>query len=122
MKKKILVIEDHTPIMAVLVRALERTGYEVAQASTGDGALKVALKEKPDLILLDIGLPGIDGIDMMKKLRKDSWGAKVKVIILSNYSDEGTKRRASKINYIDFLIKTNIRIEEVIKKIANVLQ
>ena len=81
--KKILmveVVEDDEPLLSVLSERFREEGYNVINAITGEEGLKLALKNKPDLILLDIVMPKMDGIAMLKKLRKDPWGKNANVI------------------------------------------
>lgn len=72
--KTILVVEDQIPILQILVYRFDSEGFNVIEAKNGKDGLELALKEHPDLILLDIILPKLDGIEMLKKLRADNWG------------------------------------------------
>lgn len=87
MKKKILIAEDDVPLRRVFCDALKAEGYDVYEAGDGEEALSVALREHPDLIVLDILMPKMDGIEMARQLRLDAWGKTAKVIILTNLSD-----------------------------------
>ncbi len=69
---RVLVVEDEEPLLFTLAHNLRREGYTVLTASRGDDGLKLARKQKPDLILLDVMLPGIDGIQVCRMLRRDS--------------------------------------------------
>ena len=83
--KKILIVEDDEPIIFSLSKKLELfKTVKVLCARNGEEGLSMALVEKPDLILLDIVMPEMDGIEMLRRLRKNDWGKTVKVIILSN--------------------------------------
>ena len=85
-KKSILIVEDELSLQKVLTEKLSHEGYLIIQASNGQEGLDSALREKPDLILLDILMPVMDGSAMLEKLRADEWGKKAKVIIIINLS------------------------------------
>ncbi|MBI4812429.1 response regulator [Candidatus Falkowbacteria bacterium] len=115
--KKILIIEDEEAMLEALVGKLVREGFNVFKAKDGEEGLAVALKERPDLILLDIIMPKMDGITMLKKLREHEWGARAEVIILTNLSDGKSVFEAAKAGVYDFLIKTGWSINDVAKKV-----
>ena len=87
-EKKVLIVEDHGPIRQALAEKLVHEGMVALEAKDGEEGLATALKEKPDLILLDIIMPRMGGMAMLEELRKDDWGKKVPVIILSNLSPD----------------------------------
>lgn len=117
--KKILVIEDERPLLDALTAKLKQEGFEVIKASDGQEGLNQAIKNQPDLILLDIVLPKMDGITVLENLRKDSWGKTAKVIILSNLSDWNNTSKAVNLNVHDYLVKSDWKIKDVIKKVKN---
>lgn len=85
--KKILLVEDDQELVQMYKKKLEIEGYETSTAADGEEGLKAAHEKKPDLILLDIAMPKMDGITMMKKLRtQEPWGKTVPIIILTNMS------------------------------------
>src|SRR3989344_8083810 len=87
-KNKILLITEDEPALRYVLRdKLSNIGFKVFEAADGEEGLAVALKERPDLILLDLLMPKMDGISMLKKLREDEWGKKVKVLVLTNLED-----------------------------------
>ena len=106
-KKKILIVDDEAPLSKVLKDKFESTGFEVLTAKNGEEGLMKAVTQKPDLILLDIVMPRLDGMTMLKKLREDEWGKGVEVILLTNLSDNDKVRQALKNNVYDYLIKSN---------------
>ena len=75
--KKILIVEDEEDMLRALVDELGHEGFETLEAKNGKEGLSIALKERPDLILLDILMPEMDGMAVMKHLRGDVWGKKV---------------------------------------------
>ena len=85
--KKILVVEDEISLRKALADKFRREGFAVLEAKDGEEGLAVALKEQPHIILLDIVLPKMDGMTMLKKLRQENaWGKSVPVILLTNLS------------------------------------
>lgn len=122
MAKKILIVEDEKSISNALKIKLENAGYEVSQAFDGQAGLEVALKEKPDLILLDIIMPVLDGMSMLEQLREDNWGSKVPVVILTNLSDSNKVQDAASQKVYDFLVKADWQISDVLKVVKHYLE
>ena len=91
-------------------------------AQSGEEGIKKALLYHPDLILLDIVLPKMDGLTMLKKLRRDDWGKGVPVIVLSNLSDQKKISEAISIGVYDFLIKSNIKLADIVNQVREVLE
>jgi len=116
-KKLILVIEDEEPIVRVLTKKLIQEGYEVISARNGQEGINTALKYKPDIILLDIVMPVLDGVSMLKILRDDPWGKNVEVIVLTNLTDAAKNAQALTEGVKDYLIKTDWNLAEVAEKI-----
>ncbi len=109
--KRILIVEDDLPLLNALAETFEKEGFQVLKAQDGEEGLKVALKESPDLILLDIIMPKMHGWQMLEKLREDSWGKKVLVIVLSNISDPQKKEQFMETGQVvDYLVKTELRL------------
>ncbi|MGB2580090.1 MAG: response regulator [Minisyncoccia bacterium] len=116
-KKIILVVEDEEPLRMVLKDVLTVEGYGIIEAKNGIEGLDMALREHPDLILLDILMPKMDGLEMLKKLREDEWGRKVPVIVLTNLSDNEDIAKAVEEDVFEYFVKTDIKINEVISRI-----
>ncbi len=121
-KKSILIVEDELSLQKVLTEKLSHEGYLIIQASNGQEGLDSALREKPDLILLDILMPVMDGSAMLEKLRADEWGKKAKVIIITNLADKETDNETKKYGVNDFLIKSECKIIDIVKKINEILR
>lgn len=122
MNKKILAVEDEPSLLGALQNKLTQEGFEFVEAKNGQVGLEKALQGKPDLILLDIIMPVMDGLTMLKKLREDDWGKTVPVIILTNLSDDEKVMEAVKQGSYDYLIKSNWSINEVIDKVKEKLK
>jgi len=116
-KKKILVVEDEEPLQLVLRDILNVGGYDVLEAKNGVEGLEVALRERPDLILLDILMPKMNGLDMLKKLRQDEWGKGAAVIVLTNLSDNEDVAKAVEEDVFEYFVKSDIKIDEVLTRI-----
>lgn len=119
---KILVIEDERLVREAIRRKLASAGFQVIEAGDGEEGLQIAEKEKPDLVLLDLILPLMDGITVLDKLRTSSWGKEIRVIILSNLADSETVQESKKKGISDYLVKTDWTLEDVIKKVKEVLK
>lgn len=115
--KKILIVEDERSLLEALTKKFETENFTVLQAKNGIEGLEVALSEHPDIILLDIVMPKMDGISMLEKLRGDEWGKDARVIILSNLSDAAKVSEAAKQGSFDYLVKTDWHIDDVVKKV-----
>jgi len=119
---KILLIEDDKIQAEVYLSRLLQEGYTSTWAKDGEEGLKMALENQPSLILLDIKMPKMDGLTVIQELRKDDWGKKVPVIILTNLnpSDEITNN-ISKNSPAYFLLKASISLDDLIEKIEETL-
>jgi len=84
MAKKILIVEDDKFLRELIVKKLSSEGYEVPEAVNGEEGVKKIEEEKPDLVLLDLILPGMDGFEVLTQIKKNSELAQIPVIILSN--------------------------------------
>ncbi len=96
--------------------------FEVLEAPDGKVGLESALRNHPDLILLDILMPVMDGMTMLGKLREDSWGKDVPIILLTNLSDGEKIAEAMKKGVYDYLIKADWNINDVVKKVRSKLK
>lgn len=120
--EKILVIEDEKFLKDLLVKRLEETGYTVFHAMDCEEGFKKARDEKPDLILLDLVLPGINGFEFLKEIKKDSSEIKnIPVLILSNLGQSDDIKRGLALGAEDFLIKAHYILPEIVEKIKQTL-
>ena len=120
-QKTILVVEDSLELSAALQTKLGKAGYIALVAFDGQEGLDLALKHKPDLILLDLILPRVSGVEFLAQLSEDKWGKKVPVIILSNLTHFTHLEEMYDGNVEAYLINTAWSLEDVIKKVASVL-
>lgn len=120
--KTILVVEDEAPMLAVLSDNLEAEGFSVLKATNGAEGLDLAQSKHPDLILLDIMMPKMNGLTMLEKLRADEWGKKVPVIILTNFGDNEKVAEALADDVSEYFVKANIKMEEIIARVKEKLK
>lgn len=120
--KKILIIDDDMQLCDLYQRKFSDAQYSVVVAHDGQEGLTNALEIKPDLILLDVRMPSIDGMTVLKRLREDSWGKQVPVIMLSNVDATGDILDGvveNKPSY--YILKVHSTPEEVLQKIKEIL-
>lgn len=123
--KKILIVEDEDDQREVLADEFKDQGFEVLIAKNGKEGLEVSQNKKPDLILLDIVMPVMDGISMMTKLRKDStWGKEVPIILLTNLTSDSDKviKAVSENDPAYYLVKSDWDLSNVVEKTKECLE
>lgn len=118
---KILVAEDDKLISASLCDALKAQGYDAAPAYDGEEAVAKAKEMKPDLLLLDIMMPKLDGISVLWELKSNPETKGVAVIVLTNMGDMETISKILEAGATDYLLKSDQSIDEVMKKVKDVL-
>lgn len=121
--KKILVVEDDLSYQHLLKDQLIKNGYEVIITTCGNEGLELSKKHRPDLILLDIKMPKMDGMEMLTELRKDIKGKIIPVIILTNIepNDKILKTVLTELPS-SYLIKSDIKIAELLEKMHELLK
>ncbi len=117
-KTKILIIDDEKDLRLLFKKILTPEGYSVFTARNGRDGIKINQKNDPDVILLDLRMPGIGGIETLRRIREKD--AKVVVIILTGYGDAGTIRDAADLNVYEYMSKpfNNETILKTIKEAA----
>ncbi len=120
--KKILIVEDELAYVRLLRDKLGHN-YDVVHAGDGEEGLKQALKQKPDLILMDLRMPKMDGLAALKELRKDTYGKRVKVILLTNL--EATDKvviQVTKDLPVYYFVKSDVELDYLLEKIQDLLR
>lgn len=117
--KIILIVEDESSLLLVLHDRLREEGFQIFKAADGKEGLKLALEEHPDLILLDLLMPVMNGVEMLKELRKDEWGKEASVMVLTNLSTDEKLAEVREFGVTDYLVKSDWKIEDVVQKINN---
>ena len=118
---KILIIEDDQFLSELITKKLDEEGFKVVLALDGEKGWDMVQKEKPDLILLDLLLPGIDGFEVMERMKKDQTLSKIPIIVISNYGQESKIQRAMSLGAKDYLVKANFTTGEIADKVRSVL-
>lgn len=120
--KKILIIEDELAYVRLLRDKLSHK-YQILDAQDGKKGLAIAVKEKPDLILLDIRMPIMDGMTMLRELRKDDYGESARVILLTNLEAEGKILiQVTRDLPTYYFVKSDVDLNELLDKIHDLLQ
>lgn len=119
--KKILLAEDDDFLSSLLKNRLQREGFSVQLAKTGDEVVEMLGTYKPDLVLLDIILPGKLGFEILADMKKDPKLSKLPFMVISNLGQDEDVQKAKALGAIEYFVKARIMIDELIKKIASFL-
>ena len=122
MAKTILIIEDDKFLRELIAQKLIKEGYKISEAVDGEEGIKKIKEEKPDLVLLDLILPGIDGFEVLSRMKEESILASIPVIILSNLGQKEDVEKGLKLGAVDYLIKAHFTPGEIIDKIKAALK
>jgi two-component system chemotaxis response regulator CheY len=120
--KKILIVEDEVPLLDALYDRLTSEGYAATKATNGQEGLDSVKASQPDLILLDINMPVMDGMTMLKELRKTPEGKGIEVILLTNYNDYKLLADALAQGAHDYLVKSDWSLDDVAKLVREKLK
>ena len=122
MAKRILIVEDDRFLRELIVKKLDNEGYDALEAVDGEQGLQKTKEEKPDLILLDLILPGIDGFEVLALKKDDASVSGIPVIILSNLGQKEDVEKGLGLGAVDYLIKAHFTPGEIIEKVHNILK
>jgi DNA-binding response OmpR family regulator len=117
--KKILIVEDDDFLRSLAVSKLEKAAYNVVTAADGEQGLSIATAEKPNLIILDLMLPGMSGFDVLEAIRKDDGIKNTKIIVFSNLGEEADVKRCTDLGVADYLVKANFTLDELVEKVSS---
>lgn len=120
-KPTIVLVEDDSFLAGMYVAKLELEDYSVKLATDGESGLQLIRKEKPDIVLLDVVLPGIDGFDVLKAVKKDPATKDIPILLLTNLGQRGDVQRGLSLGAVDYLIKAHFMPSEVIDKIKDIV-
>ena len=121
-KIKLLVVEDDKFLRDLIVQKLQREGFATIEAIDGEEALKLAKEAAPNLILLDLILPGLDGFEVLRQVKADANTKSIPIIVLSNLGQKEDMDKAFSSGADDFMVKANFTPGEIIAKIKQILQ
>lgn len=114
----VLIIDDDKLLLASLAQALMGAGYRVIVSASGQDGLAHALKYRPDLILLDCQMPGMDGIETLEKLRQDDWGRDVNVIFSTNVGDFDIINKVMSHGVNTYILKSETSLDEIVSLVS----
>ena len=120
--KTVLIVEDDRFLRDLIQQKLTKEGFKTIAAVDGEEGLKSATEQKPHLILLDLILPGIDGFEVLRKIKGDASTSGIPIIVLSNLGQKEDMDRALKAGAEDFMVKAHFTPTEIIAKVRGVLK
>lgn len=121
--QKILIVEDSEPLRKVLGEKLRDEKFNVIEASGGEEGVRLALEEKPELIITDVVMFPVDGLEMSKQIRASGpWGQEVFIIALTNQNSAEEENRLVNLNLTAYLVKADTGLDEVVEQIKKILK
>lgn len=121
-KQKILLIEDDKMLLEMYTAKFTREGFEITTAENGSDGLKAAREMKPDMVLLDIIMPKLDGFATLKEIRKDENIKDVPVILLTNLGQDQDIQKGKDLGADDYFVKANHTPTEIVEKVQDLLK
>ena len=121
MKKSILIIEDDYFFRKLIIKKLLSEGFNALEAINGEVGIELMKEKKPDLVLLDLLLPNIDGFEVLLKVKADQDISSIPVVILSNLGQKEDIERGLKSGAVEFLVKSQFDMDQIMDKVKNVL-
>jgi len=121
-QQTMLIVEDEAATRLAIADVMKSEGFAVTVAEDGEEGLKTALEMHPDIILADLKMPKMTGLQMLAELRKDTWGANAEVIILTNVSDVAALEEAMALNTFYYIVKSDTDIADVVVKVRQRLE
>lgn len=121
-KTKIAIIEDDLAIVQMYKTKFEKDGYEVETAGDGQTGLQLVTQFQPDVILLDLMMPSMNGFDMLQRLRQQPGGRDAKVVVLTNMGDTETATKVFKMAANDYIVKAEMTPKQVEDRIKKLLE
>ena len=124
-KKKILLTDDDSFFRSMMIKKLEKLGFSVSEASNGKEAIEIASKEMPDLVLLDVSMPIMDGVETLLKIKKDKKFKDLRVALLTGYGDphheiNADEKTAKELGAVKYLKKTE-NLESMLESIKQLV-
>lgn len=116
-KKKILIVEDDRSLQNALVEMISQEGYETISAFDGEEGFQKLSQNKPDLILLDIILPKMNGYEFLEQIKKDEDKKDIPVLILTNLEEADNVQKALDLGATTFMIKSDFSLKDILEKI-----
>lgn len=120
--KKILLIEDDPFLSSLLGNRLKREGFDLSSVKNGSEAIKELKANKPDLVLLDIILPGKSGFEVLEDMKSDPQLPKIPVIIISNLGQDADIEKGKELGAAEYIVKAKVSIDDLVSKIKDYLK
>lgn len=120
--KTVLIVEDEKSLAEPLKLKLEKAGYSVYHGKNGQEGLDLVAKVHPDIILLDLLMPVMDGAQMLKHLSEKPETKNIKVIVLSNISDVDTASKVAGMGAMDYVVKSDWKLADIVTRVGNKLR
>lgn len=117
----IVLVEDELPLQGAMEEILTQEGFTVVTADDGEAGYNAIKEHKPDLVLLDLMLPKMDGFDVLQMIKADSALQPIPVIVLTNLEGMGEIEKAMSLGATTYLVKANYELEDIIEKVRSVL-
>lgn len=121
LKRSILIVEDEHALRKALAQKFSLEDFVVCEAANGEEGLAAALAQHPDIILLDLLMPVMDGQTMLEKLRQDTWGAHALVVVLTNMNEADMVEKAARVHAFHYLVKSDWKLEDIVKLVKDKL-
>jgi DNA-binding response OmpR family regulator len=118
---RVLLAEDDRFLRRAAAARLRQQGFTVLVAVDGEEALRVARAERPDVVLLDLIMPKLQGFEVLKALKGDAATSPIPVIVLSNLGQERDVRQAMELGAVAYFIKAHLSLQELVQKVGEVL-
>ncbi len=120
-KVKVLLVEDEIPLVDMYTIKFTQEGFDLTVASSGEQALELAKKTLPDVVMLDVILPGMDGFAILKELKADPATKTIPVLLLTNLGQDADKKKGQELGAADYLVKADFTPGEVVEKVKAAL-
>ncbi len=120
--QRILVVEDDRFLRKAAESALRRNGFTVLVAANGEEGLRVARSEIPDLVLLDLIMPGLQGFEVLKLLKAEATTSAIPVVVISNLGQDSDVKNALDAGAVDYLVKANLALDDLVKRVKALLE
>lgn len=121
-QKRVLIVEDDPLLLRVLSESFAEQGYHISTVENGLEVMKSVEEFKPDLILLDLILPGMDGFAILKELKTNEDTKEIPVVVVSNLGNEGDVKSCKSLGAEEYFIKANVEVDQIIKSVEKVLK
>jgi DNA-binding response OmpR family regulator len=119
---KVAIIEDDQSILEMYTIKFESEGFTVYRAKNGEEGLVLLNGVKPDIVLLDLMMPYMDGATMMGKLRSTKWGKQLPVVIMTNVSEDEAPHELSRLNISGYIVKASTTPQSVFERVQKILK